>query len=205
MFTSRGTPLLLAVLLTALLPAAPAQAGPDDARFRFETGGGVYIPFGENTRDAFGSGGDFHVGVSAKLGADGTWFVLGGGIIRSSGRDFPADGTFTAPESRYTAVPISFGVRHISSGSGNSPVRLTAGAGFLTVLSRYEPPFGDANSTATFGLQGDLGPEVSLSRSLSLFVREKLILVLDAAHDAAFRDLNHSGATLSAGFSWDLE
>ncbi len=191
-----ASPLAL-FLSTLLLSSTPARG-----HLAVDLGGGILVPFDDEQRDAYGTAPVVTLGVAAGLGGERTWAFLDVGFVPDSGDEFFSDPTFENVEAEYRLVPITLGVRtDFVKPALRSRASIYGGVAWQTIFTRWEGPFGDAESTPTFGIVFELRPEVQVASRYSIWLRQRVAFIGDAKYDFA-RDLNYSGSTLEAGLSW---
>ncbi|MCI0637187.1 MAG: hypothetical protein L0206_25220 [Actinobacteria bacterium] len=195
-FSSPPAPIVSILLLSADLARA---------HLAVDLGGGVLVPFDDEQRDTYGTAPVLTLGVAAGLGGERTWAFLDVGFVPDSGGEFSPDPTFENDEAETRLVPITLGVRtDFVPPTLESRASCYGGIAWQTILTRWESPFGDAESTPTFGLVFELRPEVRVASRYSVWLRQRVAFLGNAEYDLA-RDLNYSSSTLEAGLSWRSE
>lgn len=194
---------LCTVLLASALAAGTRPAAGDSA---VEVGGGFHAPFGSRESDVYGSAGALSLGYSRRLTpagsrtdtrliADATYLWASGAVVN--------DPTFDFPEERYWLLPLALGVRVNFVGPGiRDTFGLYGGLGVATVLSGYRDVNGRTDNAPGFGALIELRPELRLSRTLSLWVRDRIWVLGDVDYGDLIRGLNYSGSTLQMGLAW---
>lgn len=189
-----ASPLAL-LLSTFLLLPAPARG-----HLAVDLGGGILVPFDDDQRDAYGMAPVLTLGVAAGLGGERTWAFLDIGLVRDSGDEFSPDPTFETDKAEYRLVPITLGVRtDFVPPSLQSRASFFGGVAWQTVLTRWESPFGEAESTPTFGIVFEMRPEVRVTERWSAWLRQRIGFSGRAGYDNLTRDLSYSGSTIEFG------
>lgn len=193
----------LAVVVLLLVSVALLTPTRASGHFAFDLGGGLFVPFDKDQRTDFGSAAAFTLGAAVGLHEERTWAFLDVGFVRDSGDQLPADPTFDTDKTKYRVVPITFGVRtdFVKPTTANR-VAFYGGVGWQSLLTRVEAPFGDTESTPTYGLIVELRPEIRITSRWSAWVRQRIGIIGDVEYDITPREFSYAGSTLQAGLCW---
>ncbi len=184
------------LVLTCLLrvPAAGAHG--------VEMSGGIHTSFGTEHRDDYGNASAFTFAYSTPLSPKDVHLILEAGYFSNSGNSYEGYVLAAAPgsaEEHYWFVPFTIGVRaNLVPESYKGPIGFYYGFGILTLFTGLER--GSSKDTATsLGGMMEFRPEFRISPSLSVWIRERISVVVDAEYNNG--TLNYSGATLQLGLS----
>ncbi len=187
------------LMLLFITPAAWAGA-------RFELGGGYFLPFDEDHREAFGAGGGLQVGISASPVDSRAEIFLDVGYLQSTGQDFPEDPTFELDDSKYRLIPVAFGVRaDLLQARETQPLALLFGVSFHSIFTEWDSPFGEKESTPVAGVAVELRPEFALSDVWTVWVSQRLTLMGDASYRIRNGDIDFSMSALTAGVAFQFK
>ena len=192
---------LIALIVAAHVPAAGAHS--------LEVGGGIHIPFASQERSIYGTATAWSLGYSTPLSSDLTRtdvrLMLEVTYSYAHGDRVPSDPTFDAPSEKYWFLPIVVGVRtNFVRSELQETVGLYGGLGFASVLSGYRDVNGQTQSTASIGGLVELRPEFTLSETLSIWIRQRIVLIRKVEFNGTVPDLNFNGATLQLGLSYKV-
>jgi hypothetical protein len=202
----RGGLLSLFISCLILIFLAPSVSA-DRVPLAIDIGGGVLFPWDGDHRDIYGSGPALSLGISPRLPRADTWFLFELGFVRSSGREFSFDPTFELPEETYWLFPVSVGLRTNAFRSDPpSPIRFYIGAAAETVFTWWKRENDETFNTPTVGVVFEMRPEVAVSETWSVWVRNRLDLLGGVEYrGSGIPEINYSGNTLQLGLSYRVQ
>ena len=186
---------ICSLVLTCLLRAPAAEA------HGVEISGGIHTSFGSDHRDDYGNASAFSFAYSTPLSPKDVHLILEAGYFSNSGNngDYYYLDAYGSAEDHYWFIPVTIGVRaNLVPETYKGPVGFYYGFGILTLFTGLER--GSSKDTApSLGGMMEFRPEFRISPTLSVWIRERLSIVVDAEYDNG--TLNYSGAALQLGVS----
>lgn len=191
--------------LATLVACRPAAAHAPDATgslHQFDLSAGGHAPFDGDLRESYGIGKVVTIGYAPRVGAGDTRLILDVGVIRSTGAAVQSDPTFEVDDAVFRLYPISLGIRtNVVPAASRGPVAFYFGAAVQITPTRWSVPFAASKSSPTVGMLLEIRPEVALTDRWSVWMRDRILLLADAAY-GDLGNANHSGSQLELGVSF---
>lgn len=180
--------------------AAPARAERPAANLRLDISAGAQVPLDGDSRDAWGMGQAFQVGLSTR-NSGSSWLGVEVGLIHTAGLETGFDPTFETRDTHFWLVPITLGVRWAAGHTPSGRTPLYLGLGAQTILTWYDPPDGPTRSNPALGFLAEWRYEIDMTESAALYLRQRLLFTTEQTYAGAAPETGFGSTLLEVGLS----
>lgn len=176
------------------------------AAHSIEVGVGFHTNFDSDHRNVYGAATALSLGYSAPLTPKNVRLMVEVAYLSASGDEFPTDPFFQRSDASYWVLPLIVGLRtNFVPSQDRQTVAFYGGIGFASMLSGFKDPNGTTYGSPLIGGFIEVRPEFRVSKSLAVWVRQRILVTSSVDYGLVVRDLNYSGATFQVGLMYTVQ